>query len=303
MELRQLRYFVKVAELKNFSSAARLLNITQSTLSQQIRQLEQELGVELLIRDSRHVELNDMGKVFLPSARRTLQEANTCIERIHDVQGLRSGTLNIGVTFTFSKLLKESVITFLKKYPDIQLNICCYSMEELMEKLKKGEIDLALSYKPSINYEDIDSHILFDNHLSVIMRKGHPLANKKLLRFQDLEDWRIALPAKGLQARNAFDRIVNGQNYYLNVCLEVNDADILLDLAASSDMITLLSSATSRHNENVIAVPLDYANTDMEGCFHILKNAYMKHTTKEFLRLLCENKIYDMTLMDILQKK
>ena len=303
MELRQLRYFVKVAELKNFSSAARLLNITQSTLSQQIRQLEQELGVELLIRDSRHVELNDMGKVFLPSARRTLQEANTCIERIHDVQGLRSGTLNIGVTFTFSKLLKESVITFLKKYPDIQLNICCYSMEELMEKLKKGEIDLALSYKPSINYEDIDSHILFDNHLSVIMRKGHTLANKKLLRFQDLEDWRIALPAKGLQARNTFDRIVNGQNYYLNVCLEVNDADILLDLAASSDMITLLSSATSRHNENVIAVPLDYTNTDMEGCFHILKNAYMKHTTKEFLRLLCENKIYDMTLMDILQKK
>ena len=300
MELRQLRYFVKVAELKNFSSAARLLNITQSTLSQQIRQLEQELGVELLIRDSRHVELNDMGKVFLPSARRTLQEANTCIERIHDVQGLRSGTLNIGVTFTFSKLLKESVIAFLKKYPDIQLNICCYSMEELMEKLKKGEIDLALSYKPSINYEDIDSHILFDNHLSVIMRKGHPLANKKLLRFQDLEDWRIALPAKGLQARNTFDRIVNGQNYYLNVCLEVNDADILLDLAASSDMITLLSSATSRHNENVIAVPLDYANTDMEGCFYILKNAYMKHTTKEFLRLLCENKIYDMTLMDIL---
>ena len=111
MELRQLRYFVKVAELKNFSSAARLLNITQSTLSQQIRQLEQELGVELLIRDSRHVELNDMGKVFLPSARRTLQEANTCIERIHDVQGLRSGTLNIGVTFTFSKLLKESPIS------------------------------------------------------------------------------------------------------------------------------------------------------------------------------------------------
>ena len=280
MELRQLRYFVKVAELKNFSSAARLLNITQSTLSQQIRQLEQELGVELLIRDSRHVELNDMGKVFLPSARRTLQEANTCIERIHDVQGLRSGTLNIGVTFTFSKLLKESVITFLKKYPDIQLNICCYSMEELMEKLKKGEIDLALSYKPSINYEDIDSHILFDNHLSVIMRKGHPLANKKLLRFQDLEDWRIALPAKGLQARNTFDRIVNGQNYYLNVCLEVNDADILLDLAASSDMITLLSSATSRHNENVIAVPLDYTNTDMEGCFQVRNNSNIKHTTK-----------------------
>lgn len=300
MELRQLKYFVKVAELKNFSAAAKALNITQSTLSQQIRQLEQELGVELLIRDSRHVQLNDMGEAFLPSARRTLTEATACVDRIHDVQHLQAGILNIGSTFTFSILLEETVLSFNRKYPNIKLNICCYSMEELMEKLRKGEIDVALSYKPSESYEDIDSHILFDNHLCIIARKDHPLADRKTLRFQELEDWKFALPAKGLQARNAFDRLVNGQSYHLDVSIEVNDADILLDLVAESNMLTILSFATSRHNERVKAIPLDYPNTGMEGCFHVRKGTYMKHATKEFLRMLCENKIYDMTLVDIL---
>ncbi len=300
MELRQLRYFVKVAELKNFSGAAKALNITQSTLSQQIRQLEQELGVELLIRDSRHVQLNDMGQAFLPSAQRTLAEATACVDRIHDVRQLHSGVLNVGSTFTFSILLEDTVLSFNKKYPNIKLNICCYSMEELMEKLKKGEIDVALSYKPSENYEDIDSHILFDNHLCVIMKKDHPLANQKTLRFQDLENWKFALPAKGLQARNAFDRIVNGQSYHLDVSIEVNDADILLDLVAESDLLTTLSFATSRHNERVTAVPLDYPDTGMEGCFHVRRDTYMKYATKEFLRMLCENKVYDITLMNIL---
>lgn len=79
MELRQLKYFIKVAELKNFSEASRALNITQSTLSQQIRQLEGELGVELLIRDTHHVHLTDVGEAFLPYAQKTINDAQTCI--------------------------------------------------------------------------------------------------------------------------------------------------------------------------------------------------------------------------------
>ena len=79
MELRQLRYFAKVAELKNFSEAARQLNITQSNLSQQIRLLEGESGVELLIRDSHHVKLSDVGLAFLPRAEHAISAANACI--------------------------------------------------------------------------------------------------------------------------------------------------------------------------------------------------------------------------------
>ena len=88
MELRQLRYFVKVAECQSFSEAARQLHITQSTLSQQTRQLEDELGVQLLARDSHHVELTDVGSAFLPSALRALAEVEACVDSISERDAL-----------------------------------------------------------------------------------------------------------------------------------------------------------------------------------------------------------------------
>ena len=95
MELRQLKYFVKTAETLNFSEAARLLYVTQSTLSQQIRQLAQELGTALFVRDSHSVSLTESGEQLLPLAKRTLQDAAACQDRIKDLQQMLCGSLNI----------------------------------------------------------------------------------------------------------------------------------------------------------------------------------------------------------------
>ena len=93
MELRQLKYFVNVAETNSFSEASRLLNITQSTLSQQIKQLENELGVMLFERSSHRVCLTDIGEAFLPEAKRTLHAADVCIDRMNDIKGLKAAVL------------------------------------------------------------------------------------------------------------------------------------------------------------------------------------------------------------------
>lgn len=85
MELKQLKYFQKVAELMNFSEDARQLNITQSTLSQQIKKLEEEINVTLLVRDSHRVHLTDVGEVVLPAISRTIRDATACKDIIHDV--------------------------------------------------------------------------------------------------------------------------------------------------------------------------------------------------------------------------
>ena len=107
MELRQLRYFVKVGELLNFTEAARELFVSQSTLSQQIRSLEDELRCSLLVRDSHSVTLTEEGRYFLSDARKTLQQAQQCVDRIADVQNLDEGELNIGCTHSFGTILHE----------------------------------------------------------------------------------------------------------------------------------------------------------------------------------------------------
>jgi len=301
MELRQLRYFVKVAELKNFSEAAIQLNITQSTLSQQIRQLENELGVDLLIRNSHHVRLSDVGEAILPQAAKTLSAARTCLDRVQDVQQLGIGELNLGSTYSFLPLLKETVLQFMKQYPGVKLNICCHSMETLLNMLHEERIDMALSYKPSCIHSGIDSHILFDNRLAVVVADTHPLAGRDVVRLSDLEKFPLALPAKGLQARNTFDRIVEGLDYRFEVRLEINEVNVLIDLVrASGKFVTVLSEAALVRTPGIKALVLDQQGTQMEGSFHVLKDAYMKRTTKEFLRMLCENRSYGMALMDLL---
>ena len=146
MELRQLKYFVKAAETLNFSDAAKALCITQSTLSQQIRQLEQDMSTPLFLRNSHTVTLTEAGSELLPYARRTLHAANACADRLHDLQQLLAGTLNIGVTFTFSPILTETLIDFMKEYPAVKLNIFYLPMAELMQKLMRREVDFVLAF-------------------------------------------------------------------------------------------------------------------------------------------------------------
>ncbi|MCQ2227666.1 MAG: LysR substrate-binding domain-containing protein [Bacteroidales bacterium] len=299
MELRQLRYFVKVAETCNFSEAARALNITQSTLSQQIRQLEGELNAEFFTRDSHHVMLTEVGKEFLPSAKRTIADADSCIDRIHDIQNLSTGVLNVGCTYTFCPLLKETVLEFIKLYPNIRLNIFCKSMEELMEMLTRHEIDLALSYKPSQQYDNIESYTLFDNRLCAIVSETHPIAKMKDVRLQDLEDYHIALPARGMQARNTLDRLIEGHNYRFNIGVEINEVNVLLDIVRNSSFVTFLSQATIGQRMGFVAVPISNNGCEMQGSFHYLRGSYHKKSSQEFLRILCSNKSFGMAMMTI----
>lgn len=212
MELRQLRYFAKAAETLNFSDAARALNIAQSSLSQQIRQLEDELNVQLFLRNSHSIQLTEAGELMLPYALRTIHDAQNCSDRIHDLQKLLTGTLNIGVTHSFSPILTETVISFMKMYPRIRLNIVYKTMSELMQLLSKHNLDFVLAFKPTQSIPDVESHILFQNSLSAVVNSAHPLASKERVTLAELEEYTLALPSKGLQARNAFDNITCWMN-------------------------------------------------------------------------------------------
>lgn len=289
MELRQLRYFVKAARTLNFSEAAKQLAITQSTLSQQIRQLETEMDTQLFRRDSHRVQLTEEGEALLPYAVATLSSAETCMERLRDLRHLAAGTLNIGVTYSFSPILTETVIAFMKRYPKVKLNIYYKTMEELMEMLTTGEVDFVLAFRPSVQYDGIESHELFDNRLAVIVREGHLLCRQASVKLHELEKFDMALPSKGLQARNALDAIIAGRHLNYHVRIELNEVNILLKLVKNTDLVTILSEATIHDTPNVRAILLDTKGETMAGCIHMLKGAYRKHSATEFMRMLCES--------------
>lgn len=288
MELRQLRYFAKAAETLNFSDAAKALNIAQSSLSQQIKQLEDELDVQLFLRSNHAIRLTEAGELMLPFALRTIHEAETCADRIHDLQKLLTGTLNIGVTYSFSPILTETVISFMKLYPCIKLNIIYKPMGELMELLAKRDLDFVLAFKPTRPVADVESHILFQNSLSAVVSSTHPLASKERVTLSELEKYELALPSKGLQARNAFDSLVTSYHHF-QIRIELNEVNILLKLIRQTCFVTVLAEDSIYNEQDVKAVPLDVPDNEMIGCVHILKDTYHKHSMKEFVRLLSES--------------
>lgn len=289
MELRQLKYFVKVAETLNFSEAAKELCITQSTLSQQVKQLEQELDVCLFLRNSHGVNLTEAGVELLPYAKTTLRDAEVCIDRIHDLRDVLVGTLNIGVTYSFGPMLTETIFSFMKQYPRIKLNVCYKPMAELMDLLRQREVDFVLAFRPSAPMDDIESHILFQNSLSVIVSPFHSLAGETKISLEKLSQFNLALPSKGLQARNALDKIMESHSYPLKIHIELNDPNILLELVRQSNLITVLAEASVHNQSGVKSIPIDVSGNDMVGCVHTLKDSYRKRSMREFIRLLNES--------------
>ena len=288
MELRQLKYFVKVADTLNFSEAARQLFITQSTLSQQVKQLEYELGSQLLVRTSHSVALTEAGRELLPYARKTLKDAEMCQARMDDINSMAVGTLNIGVTYSFGSILSETLITFMKQDPRIKLNIFYKPMAELMDMLRDRSVDFVLAFKPSKPLDGVESHILFQNFLAAIVDQTHPLAAKESVTLAELEAYDLALPAQGLQARNYFDQIVTPYNKF-RIRIELNEVNLLLKLIRGSHLVSLLAEATIHNESGVKAIRLDIADNEMSGCVHTLKDSYRKRSMQEFIKMLSES--------------
>ena len=286
MELRQLKYFVKTAQTLNFSEAARSLYVSQSTLSQQIKALEDELGTILFQRDSHSASLTQSGSLLLPLAIQTIQDSEACKAQVNDLKEMLTGELNIGVTYSFSHILTETVKNFVREYPGVKLNIFYRNMAELMEALRHREVDLVLAFKPGQPYSEIESCDLFDDKLSVIMRKDHALADRESISLEELNRHRLAIPAKGLQARNALEKYICIERSDLNVCLEINEANILLDIVQDNNFLTMLSEASIRGRDLLKAVPLDLPDNQMQGCVHTLKRVYHKRSAEAFVKML-----------------
>ena len=299
MELRQLKYFVKSAECLNFSVAAKHLYITQSTLSQQIKQLEFELGFELFSRSSRHVSLTEAGEEFLPFARRTLQDAEDGVQRLYDLQHVKAGRLRVGVTYSLSTVLTEGLLQFMKEFPDIRLEICYKTVNELLALLKEHKLDFILSYKPLFDAPEVESMPLFENALALVVSKDHRLASRRSIKLSDLKNLPLVLPSHGLQARMMLERLLQGKGIELVSKLELNETNILLQLVSTGAHATILSTSAVFGNARFRAIPIDEPGNTMEASLLSLKGSYQKAAAREFIKILLETEAVKRRLVNM----
>ena len=177
----------------------------------------------------------------------------------------------------------------MKLYPNVKLNIFYRPMAELMEMLQNGEVDFALAFKPSVEMKDVVSHVLFQNCLAAIVGDMHSLASRDKITLAELAKCELALPSKGLQARNALEKILEKYPCELKLRAELNEVNILLKLIRQNHLVTVLAEASIHNEKGIRAIPLDVPDNEMAGCVHTLKGAYHKRSMKEFIRLLSDS--------------
>jgi LysR family cyn operon transcriptional activator len=199
---------------------------------------------------------------------------------------MTTGELNIGVTFSFSSVVSETMLDFYKMYPGIKINVMYTHMSKLIDELLKHNLDIVLAFKPSDSNPNIESEILFNSHLAAIVNEYHPLVGRQSVTLSELSRYNLALPSRGLQARNAFEDIIAGKDYAFRVKLEINNIHMLFRLIRSTQFVTVLSESTVINEQGVTAVKIDEPGNVMVGCIHTLKDAYLKASAKEFVKML-----------------
>jgi DNA-binding transcriptional LysR family regulator len=186
MELRQLRYFVAVAEELHFRRAAARLHMSQPPLSNQVRLLEEELGCPLMIRSRRRVELTPAGAAFLQDARTLLADLDDAVQRAQRIHAGQAGTLRISfVGSALLSLVPEVVRRYRAARPDVELQLRERSTEEQLRELRGGTIDVALVPLP-VDAPDLRTEVLRRERTVAALPATHPLAQLKRVPLRSL---------------------------------------------------------------------------------------------------------------------
>jgi LysR family transcriptional regulator, benzoate and cis,cis-muconate-responsive activator of ben and cat genes len=191
VDLRGLRYFIAVAEELHFSRAAARLHLDQPTLSRHIRRLEDGLGVKLLERTTRSVSLTEAGEEFLGRARDVIASADVAVNAARDAAAARTAVLRVGMMAHAAEPLRSRAFNlFAERHPSVELKPRSYPFVDPACGLESGETDVALVWLP-IEHPQIETERMFEEPRYFIVADDHPLAGRRSLRREDVEEERF----------------------------------------------------------------------------------------------------------------
>ncbi|MBC2641470.1 MULTISPECIES: LysR family transcriptional regulator [unclassified Rhodococcus (in: high G+C Gram-positive bacteria)] len=259
MELRQLEYFVAVAEEANFTRAAERVHISQSGISAQIRQLEHDLGATLIDRSSRTATLTSAGEAALVHARAALASAEAVRQAVDDENQLVRGRLVVGmVTACTVKPLFDALSAFHLAHPGIEITLIEDNSDRLVDRVRSGGTDLALVATASAPPDGLDAFPIISEGLVAAVAPGHPLARRSRVALAELADHTIVCMPTGTGIRTVFDQACAAAGLRPEIALQASAPDAVADLAIRGLGVAILSeSMATDYRGRLTAVPLD----------------------------------------------
>jgi DNA-binding transcriptional LysR family regulator len=244
MELRHLRYFIAVAEELHFGRAAARLHLSQPPLSTQIRDLERELGVQLLERSPRRVALTEAGRVLLAGARRTFEDLELTVLRAQRASRGEIGTLAVGYVSTLTaRGMPEILRAFRARYPAVELQLRRAPPAELVDALKRGRLDVALLRGP-LAEPGLAVATVAEEPLLAALPTTHPRAGRHRLALRALRDEPFVLLAR-TRSPAYYDQV-------LQLCRQAGFTPQLVRLSPQQDVLDVLSLVAAGYGVSLL---------------------------------------------------
>lgn len=256
MELRQIRYFLTLAEHRHFGKAAAALHIAQPSLSQQIRVLEEELGTVLFDRSRRHVALTPDGDALIPYARRLVALAHDARQELADRSELRRGRIRLGVTPTVGGYLLPVLLRrFNKKHPGLELSITEDGSAHLAQELERGHLDLALLVEDP-QKKDIAFKPFMEEEIVVALPQNHPLGAGSEIALTDLRDEPFIIGREGYHLRGLTLDACGSAGFAPLVAVSGTDVDTALRFVEAELGVTLIPMLVAQSVKGIATLSL-----------------------------------------------
>lgn len=244
MKFRNLDTFIRVAELENFSKAAEELGYSQSSVTAQIQQLEEQLKTKLFDRNGKKVKLSAAGKKFLEYSYRIRQieeEAASCFLSEKEPEG----TLRIGIMESVCSSVYDSHLTdFMLKYPHVDMKIIVCTTFEAIEFLQKGELDVIITLDHRIVRPGWETSYLKHEDIVFICSPEHPLLKKKYVSVNDIIYENFLMVEEKCNYREAFEQAMQQLGHSIKCRLEIGHSWVIVDAVSKGVGISILPKFT-----------------------------------------------------------
>jgi LysR family cyn operon transcriptional activator len=282
MEIYQLQYFIKTAEVLHFTKAAELCFVTQSGLSQQIKKLEEELGMPLFKRIGKKVQLTEAGAVFLIHAKKVVENVENGKQAIEDLNEMIGGELRIGVTYIFGLLILPVVNAFAKKYQNLKIIVEYGTTEVLEQKLLDNELDLVFVISSHEIEMPIQKVPLFTSNMVMVVSKNHALAHLDKIAFKKIEEIPLILPGKGSNSREYVEELFKKFNMKPKISIELQSIHALLQMVENSDWATIVAEMALKDWDSLKAIQITGVVTKRDS-YMLTLGSYQKKAVKLFM--------------------
>ncbi|PPA93095.1 LysR family transcriptional regulator [Brevibacillus laterosporus] len=292
MDIKQLHYFVTVSNQLSYSKAAQKLHISQPSLSNAIKNLEQEIGSPLLDRNTRKMELTDAGKILYKKSILLLSQMNMLKKEMEEVKLTGSGDLIIGIIESVKHWIPKVIREYQDRFPSINIKLIeVLSGKAVKESLRKYDTHLLITNQ-YINEADIESFPLYDERLVLVLHRDHPLAQKKeSILLKELEREPFIISTDGFQTREDILTAFTLEQMTPKIKFEIERFETALTLVRENLGITIIP-------ENYLSEPMDASivqktidSSALERTVYLtfMKNRYLAPAVQTFLEDIRRN--------------